>query len=73
VKGILLAAGLGTRLGDLGRDTPKCLIQVGSEPLIERLLAQLFDAGIQKVLINTHHRAELIRDYAARALLHRGS
>ncbi len=63
----MLAAGLGTRLGELGRDTPKCLIQVGSDPLLGRLLAQLFDAGIEKVLINTHHRAELIRDYVAQS------
>ena len=63
MKAILLAAGLGTRLGKLGRDTPKCLIQVGSEPLLGRLLAQLFDAGIEEVLINTHHRAEIIRKF----------
>lgn len=63
----MLAAGLGTRLGELGRDTPKCLIQVGSEPLLGRLLEQLFDAGIEKVLVNTHHRAELIRDYVAQS------
>lgn len=67
MRAILLAAGLGTRLGELGRDTPKCLIQVGSDPLLGRLLAQLFDAGIEKVLINTHHRAELIRDYVAQS------
>ncbi len=67
MRAILLAAGLGTRLGELGRDTPKCLIQVGSEPLLGRLLGQLFDAGIEKVLVNTHHRAELIRDYVAQS------
>ena len=67
MRAILLAAGLGTRLGELGRDTPKCLIQVGSEPLLGRLLGQLFDAGIEKILVNTHHRAELIRDYVAQS------
>ncbi len=67
MRAILLAAGLGTRLGELGRDTPKCLIQVGSEPLLGRLLGQLFDAGIEKVLVNTHHRAGLIRDYVAQS------
>lgn len=67
MKAILLAAGLGTRLGQLGRDTPKCLIRVDSEPLLGRLLGQLFDAGIEKVLVNTHHRAELIRDYVAQS------
>ena len=67
MRAILLAAGLGTRLGELGRDIPKCLIQVGSEPLLGRLLKQLFDAGIEKVLVNTHHRAELIRDYVAQS------
>ena len=67
MRAILLAAGLGTRLGELGRDTPKCLIQVGSEPLLGRLLAQLFDAGIEKVLVNTHHRTELIHDFVAQS------
>lgn len=63
MRAIVLAAGLGTRLGKLGRETPKCLIQVGPEPLLGRLLEQLFDAGIEKVLINTHHRAELVRTF----------
>jgi mannose-1-phosphate guanylyltransferase len=67
MRAIVLAAGLGTRLGKLGRETPKCLIQVGPEPLLERLLEQLFDAGIEKVLINTHHRAELVRTFISQS------
>jgi NDP-sugar pyrophosphorylase family protein len=63
VKALVLCAGLGTRLGELTRDTPKALLPIGGEPLIAHTLRYLARHGFDRVAINLHYRAGLIRDY----------
>ena len=60
LRALLLAAGLGTRLRPITEHTPKCLVPIGSEPLLGRWLRQLEAAGCEAVLINTHHLAEQV-------------
>ena len=38
---LILAAGMGKRMGSAGAAGPKCLIDIGGEPLIGRLLRQI--------------------------------
>ncbi len=65
-KAMILAAGLGTRLGELTKHTPKPLIDIaGSCPLI-RSLNLLEQVGIEEVAINIHHFADVIRDEIAK-------
>lgn len=63
---MILAAGLGTRLGSLGAAQPKVLIDVGGRPLLEHHLDYLEASGATRVVINAHHRAELISAAAER-------
>jgi NDP-sugar pyrophosphorylase family protein len=56
----LLAAGLGTRLGDRTARRPKLLVPVGGVPLLERQLAYLAHAGVTRLLVNLHHFAEQV-------------
>ena len=65
MKAVLLAAGLGTRMGEITRTTPKCLLPVAGRPLLDRWLAQLARAGVEEVLVNTHHLAERVREHLA--------
>ncbi len=65
MKAYLLAAGLGTRMGEITRTTPKCLLPVGGKPLLARWFEQLARAGVDAVLVNTHHLAEQVRDHVA--------
>jgi dTDP-glucose pyrophosphorylase len=55
---VLLAAGRGTRLGGLTRDTPKPLLDVGGQPIILRILEGLADAGVRDVTVITGHLTE---------------
>ncbi len=56
MKGIVLAAGYGTRLGELGKKLPKGLLPVKGKPVINYLLEQLSEIGIQEVLVVTNAR-----------------
>ena len=61
MRALLLAAGLGTRLRPLTDHTPKCLVEVKGRPLLDLWFEALFEAGAERVLVNTHHLAEKVR------------
>jgi mannose-1-phosphate guanylyltransferase len=65
MKAFLLAAGLGTRLRPITDTTPKCLMEVGGRPLLDIWLDALAKAGVQEVLVNTHHLAGLVAAHVA--------
>jgi mannose-1-phosphate guanylyltransferase len=65
VKAFVLAAGLGTRMGAITRTTPKCLLPVAGKPLLGRWFDLLARAGVDSVLVNTHHLPEPVRAYVA--------
>jgi len=51
----VLGAGLGTRLRPLTNDWPKPLLMVQGLPLITHAFEHLHRAGVNRILINTHH------------------
>lgn len=57
---MVLAAGVGSRLRPLTDTMPKPLINVGGKPIILRTLLMLKDAGIERVVINTHYFAPML-------------
>src|SRR5207248_10785628 len=63
-KALLLAAGPGTRLGALTRQTPKCLLPVEGKPMLVWWLQTLKELGVDEVLVNTHHLAEQVEAFA---------
>ena len=63
MKAMILAAGLGTRLRPLTNDRPKALVEVGGKTLLEITLARLREFGIQEVIVNVHHFADMVVDY----------
>lgn len=65
MKAMVLAAGLGTRLRPLTDSRPKALVEVNGRTLLEITLTRLRGYGICDVIINTHHFAEMIRQYLA--------
>jgi N-acetyl-alpha-D-muramate 1-phosphate uridylyltransferase len=63
MDGMILAAGLGTRLGELGRQTPKALIDVAGQSALERIARRLVRAGVDRLIINVHHHADRIIEH----------
>ena len=63
MKGMILAAGLGTRLRPLTDDRPKALVEIAGRTPLELALTRLREFGIHDVIINTHHFADMIVQY----------
>lgn len=57
-KAVILAAGMGLRMKELGEDIPKGFIRLGGNYVIEYSLKALASCGIQDTLIVTGHKAE---------------
>lgn len=71
-RAVLLAAGMGMRALPLSAEGPKALLEVYGEPLIERLIRQLQEAGISEIEVITgyHHEdlAVLEKKYSVRLI-----
>jgi len=65
MRAFLLAAGQGTRLRPITDTTPKCLVEVDGRPLLDIWLDAFAKAGIQEVLVNTHHLAGCVTAHVA--------
>ena len=65
-KALLLAGGLGRRLRPITDTTPKCLVEIAGQPLLDYWFGALGEAGIRDVLINTHHLPEPVRRFIAK-------
>lgn len=54
----VLGAGLGTRLRPLTNELPKPLLPVNGVPMIESCFTGLRDAGVRRIIVNTHWKPE---------------
>jgi len=62
---MVLAAGLGTRLRPLTDVLPKPLIELNGRPLIDHAIDRLALAGVEHVVVNTHHLAAMLAEHLA--------
>ncbi|MBO0333337.1 nucleotidyltransferase family protein [Sneathiella sp. CAU 1612] len=65
MEALLLAAGLGTRLQPLTSELPKCLMPIHGRPLLGLWLEMLISGGIDRIFINLHYLAPLVREYVS--------
>jgi len=63
VKAVILAAGKGTRMGELTQEVPKPMLKVHGKPILEHIILGLVGAGIREIFIVTGYRAETIEGY----------
>ena len=63
LRGMILAAGYGTRLAPVTDHVPKPLLTVAGRPLLDHMIAGLDRAGILDIGINTHHLGEILTEY----------
>jgi L-glutamine-phosphate cytidylyltransferase len=63
-EAIILAAGIGSRLRQVHRGVPKCLVPVAGRPILEWQLRSLVEVGADRVVIVTGYEAERVRRQA---------
>ena len=63
MKAVLLSAGLGTRLGEITKELPKCLVKVKGKPILDHWLEKLTEAGCGSILVNTHYFADKVSQH----------
>lgn len=57
---VIMAGGLGTRLAELTRDTPKPMLKVGSRPLLETIVRGYADQGFRRFYFAVNYKSEQI-------------
>lgn len=58
MQAIILAAGMGKRLGQLTRDNTKCMVEVGGVRLVERVLRILDKKGLSRIIMVVGYQYE---------------
>ena len=68
MKNIVIAAGYATRLGELTRNFPKPLLQIGTSTILGRMLDDIdrIDDVDEHIIITNHRFAPIFEDWAAK-------
>lgn len=60
---ILMAGGLGSRLKELTKETPKPMLKVGKKPILENIIQRLHTQGFEKFIFCVNYKRQIIEDY----------
>lgn len=63
MQAIILAAGMGKRLGEYTKNNTKCMVKVNNQTLIDRALFQLSKVGIRRVVIVIGYEGQKLKKY----------
>ena len=63
MQAIILAAGMGRRLGEYTKDNTKCMVSVNGVRLIDRVLNQLSELDLKRVVIVVGYKGKELVDY----------
>lgn len=66
MKGMILAAGFGTRLRPVTYQMPKPMAPLCNRPLIGYAVEAMIRAGISEVVVNLHHLPDVLRNWLPR-------
>lgn len=63
MQAVILAAGMGKRLGELTRNNTKCMVKVNGLTLIDRILSQLDLLDLKRIIIVIGYKGENLRNH----------
>jgi dTDP-glucose pyrophosphorylase len=62
-KVVIMAGGLGSRLGDLTKKYPKPMLNVGGKPILETIISNFTNSGFKNISLSVNYLGEVIEDY----------
>lgn len=66
MKVVILAGGLGTRLGALARGLPKAMVMVGGRPFLEYIIDSFTERGFSEFVLLVGHHSDVIESHFGR-------
>ncbi len=63
MQALILAAGMGNRLGKHTRDHTKCMVQVAGKTLLVSALDSLVEAGVSRIVLVMGYRGEKVQEF----------
>lgn len=63
MQAIILAAGMGRRLGEYTHDNTKCMLEVNGVKLIDRALATLHEMQVSRVILVVGYKGQNVKEY----------
>lgn len=63
MQSIILAAGMGKRLGEYTQNNTKCMLEVNGVRLIDRALETLHEVGVSRVVLVVGFKGQKVKDY----------
>ena len=63
MQAIILAAGMGKRMGKYTQDNTKCMLEVNGVRLIDRALEALHEIGVSRVILVVGYKGQNLKDY----------
>lgn len=63
MEAMILAGGLGNRLGKIVKNTPKPLLLVNGRPFIQKIVERLIDQGVNHIIFCLSYKAQKIRNF----------
>jgi NDP-sugar pyrophosphorylase family protein len=63
MKALILAGGLGLRIRNIVSDRPKSMGLIGKEPFLAKIIRQLKENGIRKIILATGYKSGVIESY----------
>lgn len=60
---VIMAGGLGTRLGELTQHTPKPMLKINGKPILERLIEGFQNNGFSNFVICVNYKSDVIMDH----------
>lgn len=60
---VLMAGGLGTRLGSMTENCPKPMLKIGGKPILETIISRFAEQGFYKIYISVNYLADQIKEH----------